>query len=151
MVKYCIAHHRMVLPPRQNIEATAVELSKVLGGVLLVSAYKPPTAPVLDADLSCSFRGAYVKVILADDLNCKHPDWGSCLATTSERALRRYLHDHHLRAYEPGLPMHYLRRLGARPDILDIAVVKRVAIQIEVSVLTELSSDHCPIEVHVPT
>ena len=47
--------------------------------------------------------------------------------------------------------MHYPRQPGAQPDILDIAVVKGVATQIEVSVLAELSSDHCPIEVHVPT
>ena len=140
----------MVLALRQNTEATAVELPGVLGGVLLVSACKPPTAPVLDADLSALF-GAHRKVILAGDLNCKHPDWGSRLTTPSGRALSRYLHDHHLRAYGPGLPTHYPRRPGARPDILDIAVVKGVVNQIEVSVLTELSSDHCPIEVHVPT
>ena len=62
-VKYCIAHHRVVLAPRQNIEATTVELPGVLRGVLLVSAYKPPTKPVLDADLSAIFS-AHRKVIL---------------------------------------------------------------------------------------
>ena len=70
-VNTCIDHHRVVLPPRQNIEPTAVELSRILGGVFLVSAYKPRA---LD-----TFIGAHRMAILADDLNCKHPEWGSRL------------------------------------------------------------------------
>ena len=62
-VKYCVVHRRVVLPPRQNIEATAVELPGVLGGVHLVSAYKPPTAPVLDADVSV-FSGRIGRLFL---------------------------------------------------------------------------------------
>ena len=72
-MKNCVAYNRVVLPPRQNIEATGVELPGVLAGVLVVSAYKPPTIPVLDADLSILF-GALRKVILTGDLNRKHAD-----------------------------------------------------------------------------
>ena len=104
-------HHRVVLPPRQNVEATAIELLGVLGGVLVVSVYKPPNAPVLDVDLNTLF-GAHMQVILAGVLNCKHPDWGSRLI-----ALIRCLHDNHLCAYGPVEPTHYPRRRGARPDI----------------------------------
>lgn len=56
-------------------EATAVELPGVLGGVLLVSAYKQPTTAVIDALIDTavididSLIGSHRKAILAGDLN----------------------------------------------------------------------------------
>ena len=78
----------------RNIEATAVELSGFLRGILLVSPYnKPPKAEVLDINLNTLFW-AHRKVILAGDLNCKTPRLGSHLITAIQRALHRYLRDH---------------------------------------------------------
>ena len=75
-VKNCVCHYCVDLPPRQNIETTAIEHPRVLGSILLVSAYKPQDAPVLHADLDPLF-GEHGKVILAGDQNCKPLNWGS--------------------------------------------------------------------------
>lgn len=111
-VKNCLGHYRVVLPPCQNIEVTAVEFPGVLGCVLLVSPYKQPIAPILDAELDTLF-GAHGKVMLAFSLNCKHPDWVCRLTTPYGRALYRYLLEHNLRAYGPGQPTHYPPLRGA--------------------------------------
>lgn len=54
-VKTSISHNRVILPPLAVLEATAVELPGVLGGVLLVSGYKPPQSPLLATDLLSIF------------------------------------------------------------------------------------------------
>ena len=71
----------------------------VLWDVLLVSAYKPSKADVLDVDLDttdCSeLMGRLpVQVIWTGDTLTG----GSSLTTTAGRALHKYLHDYHLRA-----------------------------------------------------
>ena len=82
-VRTSIGHHRVVLPQRTNLEATAIEVHGALGGVLVVSAYKPPRAELFAGDLDVIFD-SHLRVILAGDLNCKHRVWNSrCLLYTS--------------------------------------------------------------------
>ena len=54
------------------------ELHSALGGLLVVSAHKPPQTELMSNDLEAVF-GAHRRVVLAGDLNCKHPDWGLSL------------------------------------------------------------------------
>ena len=91
----------MILSHRQHIKDTAVEFPRLLGDILLVLAYKPLGAVVLEVDLD-TLLGAHGKVIVAGDLNSKHPNWGSRLIMPSGRGLHRYL-----QAYGPGQPTHY--------------------------------------------
>lgn len=46
-VKTSISHYRVEMSPLANIEATAVELLRVLGGLFLVLAFKPPSSALL--------------------------------------------------------------------------------------------------------
>lgn len=149
-VKTSIGHHRVDLPPRVHLEATAVELHGALGGIVIVSAYKPPSATLLASDLDVVFQ-PYRKVILAGDLNCKHPDWGSRLITPNGRRLQEYAHDRHLHVIGPDQPTSFPFRRAAYPDVLDIALVKGVACPVNIFSMSELSSDHCPVLVHVET
>lgn len=84
-VKSSIDHNRVVLLPLTNLEATAVQLSKVLGSLLLFTANKPLKSELLSADLSAHFT----EEILAGDLNCKIPLWGSHFTNQNERLLYR--------------------------------------------------------------
>lgn len=63
--------------------------------------------------------------------------------------LHKYLTINHLCVYGPRQLTHYLT-LG-NPDVLDIAVGKDIVCPVEVSILMELSSDHCHIQVHMVT
>ena len=48
-------------------------------------------------------------------------------------------------------PTYYPPRVNSRPDVLDIAAVRGVYCPVHVSVISELSSDHYPISVHLAT
>ena len=67
-VKASLRHHRVVLHQRRNLECTVVELHGALGGLLVVSAYKPTQTELLSNDLEAVF-GAHRRVVLAGDLN----------------------------------------------------------------------------------
>ena len=56
-----------------HLEVTAVEMLNTLGGVLLVAEYKPPQKELLHPDLAVAFD-THRRVIMADDLKCKHRD-----------------------------------------------------------------------------
>ena len=73
------------------------------------------------------------------------------LWSNNKDVYKRQVHDHRLHAYGPGQLIYYPCARGAQPDILDFAVVKGEASHIDVTVLTELSTNHCPIQVHVAT
>ena len=51
----------------------------------------------------------------------------------------------------PTRPTYYPPRANSCPDVLDIAAVRGVYCPVHVSVISELSSDHCPISVHIAT
>ncbi|GJQ73713.1 hypothetical protein Trydic_g14047 [Trypoxylus dichotomus] len=79
-------------------------------------------------------------VILAGDLNAKHPSWNSKVTNASGTCLRRFANDFHLlvdAAIEPTIFPH-----NEQPDVLDIVVMKNVAQFHQLTVLNELSSDH---------
>ena len=74
-VRLSLDHHRVPLPQMSHLEVTAVMLN-TLGGVLVVSSYKPLNKELLHRDLAVVFD-AHRRVIMAGDLNCKHRDWNS--------------------------------------------------------------------------
>ena len=74
-VMTCIGYDRVVFHSRQNIEGTITELSGVV-----VLALKPPGSSRRHPG---TLFGAHGKVVLAGDLNCKHPDWSSNFTTTT--------------------------------------------------------------------
>ncbi|GJQ85884.1 hypothetical protein Trydic_g15340 [Trypoxylus dichotomus] len=82
-------------------------------------------------------------VILAGDLNAKHPSWNSRRTNASGTSLRRFADDLHLLVDATAEPTIYPH--NGQPDVLDIVVMKDVAQFHQLTVLNELSSDHNPV------
>ncbi|GJQ65019.1 hypothetical protein Trydic_g23196 [Trypoxylus dichotomus] len=135
LVKSTIEHHADLVLELINIEATAVTINLATGPVKLVAAYKAPRKQLLEEIFDT--RGA---VILAGDLNAKHPSWNSRRTNASGICLRRYADDLHLpvdATAEPTIFPH-----NGQSDLLDIVVMKDVAQFHQLTVLNELLSDH---------
>ncbi|GJQ71903.1 hypothetical protein Trydic_g3012 [Trypoxylus dichotomus] len=141
LVKSTIEHHAD-LALDLIIEATAATVNLATGPVKLVAAYKAPNRQLLEDDLSEIFdtRGA---VILAGDLNAKHPSWNSRRTNASGTCLRRFADDLHLLVDATAEPTIYPH--NEQPDVLDIVVMKDVAQFHQLTILNELSSDHNPV------
>ena len=84
-VKRFVHLHCVVLPEQQNLEPTAIELHGILVSLLKVSAYKPTQLELLSSDLEVVFS-AHRMIVLAGDLNCKHPIGGANWRTETETA-----------------------------------------------------------------
>ena len=116
-------HHRVALPQLTNLEATAIEVHGALGGVLVVSAYKPPQAELLVGDRNVIFD-SHRRVILAGDLNCKHRVWNSRLTTQNGRRLLSFVESRRAMVFGPAQPTFFPSRPNAAPDVPDIAVTQ---------------------------
>ncbi|GJQ76483.1 hypothetical protein Trydic_g2193 [Trypoxylus dichotomus] len=86
---------------------------------------------------------AWEAVILAGNLNAKHPSWNSRLTNASGTCVRRFADDFHL-------PVNAIAETtifphNGQPDALDIVVMKDVAQFHQLTVLNELSSNHNPV------
>ncbi|UYV73849.1 hypothetical protein LAZ67_11001128 [Cordylochernes scorpioides] len=77
--------------------------------------------------------------IIAGDLNCKHPAWGSTTTNPSGRRLQNAINVMDLDVSYPDEPTH-----DSPPDIIDIAVHKNISQSAYSKVLHELTSDHLP-------
>ncbi|GJQ79297.1 hypothetical protein Trydic_g16165 [Trypoxylus dichotomus] len=121
------------------VKSTAVTVNLATGPVKLVAAYKAPNRQLLEDDLCEIFdtRGA---VILAGDLNAKHPSWNLRQTNASGTCLRRLADDLHLLVDATAEPTIYPH--NGQPDVL---IMKDVAQFHQLTVLNELSSDHNPV------
>lgn len=76
MYKNQLPAQQIDIPPLQTLEATGIKLFTQNFHIILIAAYKPPDIPLNPADIrSLSSLGQHV--IIAGDLNCKHPHWNS--------------------------------------------------------------------------
>lgn len=106
-VKMALEHRHVPLPPRENMEATAIEVETRHAGFLrLIAVYRPPNRRLLETDLD-SLWEANVPTIAAGDLNSKHQSWNSLVANPSGNALRSYVDRRDLVCVGPVEPTHY--------------------------------------------
>jgi hypothetical protein len=66
-----IDHYALPVFGLQYLEATAIHLVLATRPVKLVSAYRAPTRPMIDSDLTECLSGG-IPVLMAGDLNAKH-------------------------------------------------------------------------------
>lgn len=131
----------------REVEGNTVVINTATGPLRLSAIYKSPQKPLLDTDMD-ELLSAAQPTILAGDFNAKHPSWNSRVTNTSGRALRTYADNNNLAVYGPDEPT-FFHRSGYRPDVLDILVAKDVTADIELSTVSETSSDHNPVIVTI--
>lgn len=141
-IKYSIDHYLNTTPDLNHMEATSITVRTANGTLTLIAAYNRPNLLLLEEDLSVIFDGRNA-TILAGDLNSKHPTWNSRTANRNGNCLRRFADDFELTVDGPDEPTHHTP--NARPDVLDIVVMKNVTMTHQLNVLSELSSDHNPV------
>lgn len=152
VIYYRRSLHCVPLDPPQltNIEATVCHIGMTgHQSIVLVSAYLSPTKDILESDLR-SIMSMGNSVILAGDLNCKHPRWNSRISNSKGVRLNAILdgsRNPDIEIVAPTEPTRYpIRQTNDNADVLDIALLKSITLQVRsLEVLAELDSDHRPV------
>jgi endonuclease/exonuclease/phosphatase (EEP) superfamily protein YafD len=142
--------HRSILlnlPPGLEVTTVAVRYD---GAELQISSiYNPPRGDLQPHHLDDLLRPD-TPALLIGDMNGKHQDWGCRATNTTGRRIKTYLETHpHVHLLAPEEPTHYDYR-GFRPDILDIGLSGSFESDIDVFVVSDLSSDHLPVVFDIP-
>lgn len=142
-IKQTLKHSYVAVPVLRFLEATIVDVEiRGFGPLRLISVYAPPSR-VCDTDDYDLLFSCNVPVLLAGDLNAKHPLWGCSSTNEFGRRLFHFLSRSDVEVHSPDVPTYF--RPGTRPDILDIALSRGIPSHIHVSSSPDLSSDHNPI------
>lgn len=143
-VRTSLDHYEDLLPPLEHLEATAIVVRTMSGRVRLVAAYNPPNRRLLERDLTGALdtdKG----VIIAGDLNAKHPAWNSRIANANGKILRSFTEESGILVDAPADHTFYPSNAEQRSDVLDLVVIKDIRLVHRVTTLNELSSDHLPV------
>jgi hypothetical protein len=137
-----LCHDMFTLPPLTGLEAIAVCLHLQNRNTLLfVAAYHPPAVTIARTDLDAIFS-QHDAVIVAGDLNCKHPASNNSTVNRNGHALLSYCFHHSIAINYLDPPTHFPYSLY--PSVLDIALSHRSTTSKPKSI-PALSSDHNPI------
>lgn len=143
-VRTSLDHYEDLMPPLEHLEATAIVVKTLSGSVRLVAAYNPPNRQLLEGDLT-GVLDTDKGVVLAGDLNAKHPSWNSRIANANGRILRSFTDETGILTDAPTDHTFYPSSERQRSDVLDVVVIKDVRLVHRVTTLNELSSDHLPV------
>lgn len=122
--------------------------------ITIVSAYFPPANTAEDhslfvKDLTTIF-GLSDSVILAGDLNAKHPAWNSTITSPRGRVVFNLSSTLNFDPIAPYEHTHYPHDPNSRSDVLDIALLKNINLRLNsIETLHELNSDHRPVLMHL--
>lgn len=142
-VKTSLKHHAVHVEQLVNMEATAIEVEIAnVGYIRLVSVYNPPDRALLDADLEAALA-ADRRVVVAGDLNAKHPSWHSRRTNPNGNRLHSFAEQRAITVDAPQEPTHYSPTGLA--DVLDVTILKDVPLQHHLQAVNELDSDHTPV------
>ncbi|GBP10821.1 RNA-directed DNA polymerase from mobile element jockey [Eumeta japonica] len=133
--------------PLSNIEATACRLSMTGHGILtLVSVYLPPKKKLLRSDLEVVLFALRDAVILFGNLNSKSTHWNCKYSNRNGRKMVQLTDNLQFDVVTPLTPTHYPSNDNYRPEILDIALMRGIALKVScIETLQCLSSDHRPV------
>lgn len=141
LIKKNIKHHQSTLPDMINLEAIAITVSTNRQDIKIISAYNPPNKKIQNEDISGLFKDK--PTILLGDLNAKHQTWGCLKTNQNGNKLLKISSEHSIIISPPPSPT--FQRPGRQPDILDIALIYNLPIDLHHQILNELDSDHVPI------
>jgi hypothetical protein len=146
-IRRTLPYYPNALPALQNLEATAVTIETANGPLTLISCYHRPQDLLRENDIT-NILDTGASVIAAGDFNSKHLTWGSRETNRNGRILFDLADATDFLIEAPPEPTYYDSR-GYRADILDIALIKNVPLQIRLHVSLALNSDHMPVLMHI--
>ncbi|GBP90906.1 Probable RNA-directed DNA polymerase from transposon BS [Eumeta japonica] len=112
--------------------------------------YLPPKKELLRSDLEALFALGDA-VILVGDFNSKNSNWKCNYTNRNGREIEVLAESLHFDIVTPLTPTHYPNNINHRPDILDIALMKGVALKLScIEPLQWLNSDHRPVQMSIP-
>ncbi|KAJ8737082.1 hypothetical protein PYW07_000353 [Mythimna separata] len=126
--------------------------------ITVISAYYPPPSSsshiadesiAITSDLTALF-GLSDSVILAGDLNAKHPAWNSNITNPRGRVLYNLGVSLNFDIIAPMSHTHFPHDPNHSPDVLDVALLKNVNLRLQsIEAIHELNSDHRPVVMHL--
>ncbi len=147
-VRKDIEHETVASPQLDQLEATGIAVQTAHASVLkLYAVYCSPNRALLANDLE-ELLDDDGPIIVAGDLNAKHPAWNSRVSNGRGRMLLEFAQRRNdLTVVEPDTSTHY-ESVG-RPDVLDIAILKDTPMRTHLEVADELESYHLPVILHL--
>uniref|UniRef100_A0A2A4JQF8 Reverse transcriptase domain-containing protein n=1 Tax=Heliothis virescens TaxID=7102 RepID=A0A2A4JQF8_HELVI len=147
LVRRRVVHQELPTPHQDSIYTLGVQLHVAGEDVGLYACYKPPATRLNLAELRALLPPhAPGPVLIAGDLNCKHPAWNSTRTNGEGRRLFTDAEAHGYAVSGPEVPTHYPDARNYTPDVLDIVVHSGLHCQITQQVLDdEMQSDHHPV------
>ncbi|KAJ8912970.1 hypothetical protein NQ315_000026 [Exocentrus adspersus] len=144
-IKRGIDHYMLQVPQLDTIEAVAVGIrTSRYGEIAVASCYHPPGRTILEQDIEALLTVG-PRVIAIGDFNAKAQDWNSRQLNPSGAALRRFLENTvDVVAIGPIEPTFDGQGRFA-PDVLDIALLKAIPAETDITSHHEGSSDHNPV------
>jgi hypothetical protein len=145
----------IISPPLESLLEVSICRLGMTGHqpITIVSAYIPPSNAEDPISLTNDFTtlfGLSNSVIIAGDLNAKHPAWNSNTTSTRGRIVFNLGCSLNFDPIAPLEPTHYPHDPSHRPDVLDIALLKDVNLKLHtIETLHELNSDHRPVLLHL--
>lgn len=110
----------------------------------MISAYTPPSRPLLVEDLNICTTTTK-QTIIGDDLNAKHSNWHPRTTNVKGRFLHKHQQEHKskYRVVAPNEPTHYAPT--GTPDVLDLFILINTEEDYIITTENVLSSDHNPV------
>jgi hypothetical protein len=146
-VRKPLKHSVAATPDIHHLEATDIRIEIVNGPLRLFSCYNRPRSRLIDGELLAIVNDG-LPVIAAGDFNAKNTSWHCRTTNANGRALLEFASNNDATIVAPVEPTHH-NTVNSLADIFDIAITRNVRHQIRVTAINELSSDHCPVMMHV--
>jgi reverse transcriptase-like protein/endonuclease/exonuclease/phosphatase family protein len=145
LIKKSLRFHTEYHINTQHIHNTSATIyTKHNGNITVRCVYKRPGAPVLEEDVDALISGER-KIVLIGDLNSKNVNWNSRLTNTFGRRLEQFTEARNATVVAPNTPTHYPDNPENRPDVIDVAVLKFISHNHDISTLNEGPKSHNPI------
>lgn len=124
-VKTEIQHFPISTPSTVHMEAVGVQLRISGEDHIILSIYQSPNLPLVTSDLSNILRLG-PKMILAGDLNAKHPFWSNGAANPRGNTLLNHMQEHEFIIHAPvdSTLVHYSD--GPQPSTPDLVITSHI-------------------------
>jgi hypothetical protein len=150
-IKNSIKHDVLPGVIEEEVQVARIAIYLDCGVCQIGALYSAPCYRVTEGILLSIFHEMQHRFILGGDYNCKHPRWGSSVASPRGRLLHDVAYRLRLEFFYPVEPTHYPDS-GHIPDVLDFFVTKNVdQYCLPPRVIHDLSSDHIPVILNVST